>query len=81
MIFADLEGLVHTSNHWTSAGSWNSRNWKIWKNSSLSESTGSGKYIGEGIGRARQLLVLLNAEQVGEEIEQSIAWFVARISH
>jgi hypothetical protein len=65
--------LVYTSSRWTTCQVLELteiRSWNFWKNSSLSESTGSSKYIGVGIGRARQILVLLNVEQVGGEIEE-----------
>jgi hypothetical protein len=45
------------------------RSWNF-GNSSLSESTGSNKHIGVGIGRVRQIIVLLNVEQVEGKIEE-----------
>jgi hypothetical protein len=57
--------LVRSSSYWTPAKSWNSRKSEVGifgKTHPLLESTGSGKYIGVGIGRARQILVLLNAD-------------------
>jgi hypothetical protein len=45
------------------------RSCNFWKNS-LSESIGSSKYIGVGISRARQILVLPNVEQVEGKMEE-----------